>query len=286
MKFTLLKKQSKQRLWILFLLLFVAIFLTACGFSTGGLQNLFQAQEPTSTATEITILDQERLNSPTDTNDNEKITITTSKPEHTKTNKPNGTASHTTTLSATPSLTQTPSITFTNIVVFIPPTNTQIPPTNTRILPSNTPVPPSATPKPTDRQVTEPPTQEPTEEPTEEPTQEPTDVPTEEPTEDPTEEPTDVQTEEPPEAQVCYTLTLSHKGQGTDPVANPKYSQGCPKGQYVAGQFITLSHAIPDANWEIKRWEGTLNNISITNTNSVKMPASAHTAKVIYGKCG
>ncbi len=45
----------------------------------------------------------------------------------------------------------------------------------------------------------------------------------------------------------CYTLTLSHMGQGSDPTASPVNSTGCSTGQYIAGQVITLSGAVPTA---------------------------------------
>jgi len=233
------------------------------------LQDLFNSQEAIPTSTELATRAEVQVLDPTEQDDSEKINPSpTSSDEWTTT--PSITPSYTTSSTVTQSL--TPSVTFTYTFVYIPPTNTQIPATNTRIPPSNTeipptntqipssntPIPPSATPKLTDTQVTEPPTQEPSEEPTTEPTEE----------------------------LVCYILTLSHVGQGTDPVANPKYSQGCPVDQYIAGQIITLSHAIPDANWEIDGWVGTLSNNSTADNNRVKMPAGDHTAKVIYGKCG
>jgi len=247
-------------------LILVAVLLTACGFLPGGWRNLFQAQELTKTATEIGDLDKELANSTMETHDVEQTTTTLSKPESTETKTPSVTASHTASSTVTPSLTTTPTVTFTNTYVYIPPTNTQIPPTNTRIPPSNTPIPPSATPKPTDKIVTEPPTQEPTEAPTEEPTEE--------------------TTQEPTESPVCYMLTLTHEGEGSDPVASPKNSQDCPINQYVQGAMITLSNTIPASRWEIEGWFGTLNDLSVADNNRVKMPARDHTAGVIYGSVG
>jgi len=257
--FTIDIKHWKQRLLIFSLLIFIAIFSTACGLAPKFWQNLFHSQEATPTSTEFTIsLEVQALN-PTEEDIGEKITSSPSSSKNeitTPSVEPSYTASPTITVSLTP------SITFTNTFVFVPPTFTKIPPTSTKVPVSNSPIPPSATPEPTETEVTEPPTQEPTEEPTIEPTEEPT------------------------EAPVCYTLTLSHVGQGTDPFADPKYSQGCPIDQYTAGQIIKLNRAIPDANWEIDGWTGTLSNSSTADNNRVKMPEGDHTAKVIYGRCG
>src|SRR5690606_948891 len=79
-------------------------------------------------------------------------------------------------------------------------------------------------------------------------------------------------------------LTLDHTGQGTDPTASPPNSTGCSAGQYHFGESIALSGAVPDEDWKINGWTGTTNNSSIANTNTVTMPASAHTATVIYGE--
>ncbi len=80
----------------------------------------------------------------------------------------------------------------------------------------------------------------------------------------------------------CYTLTLSHTGNGSDPVASPTNSTGCPAGQYVAGASITLSGAAPDSDYRIGSWTGTANDSSTANANTLTMPASAHTAAVNY----
>jgi hypothetical protein len=50
----------------------------------------------------------------------------------------------------------------------------------------------------------------------------------------------------------------------------------------VAGEVISLSGAVPDSGWEISGWSGTDNDASTASTNSLTMPASAHTASVIY----
>ena len=80
----------------------------------------------------------------------------------------------------------------------------------------------------------------------------------------------------------CYTLTLGHSGQGSDPVATPTSSAGCSAGEYVAGALIQLSGAVPVADWQIDGWNGTGNDASTADTNTVTMPAAAHSAGVIY----
>ena len=82
---------------------------------------------------------------------------------------------------------------------------------------------------------------------------------------------------------LCYALTLSHTGQGSDPVATPAKSIACATdGQYVASESIALSGATPDTGWRIGSWTGAADNNSTANTNSLTMPASAHTASVNY----
>ena len=76
----------------------------------------------------------------------------------------------------------------------------------------------------------------------------------------------------------CYALTLGHTGQGSDPVASPANSTGCANGQYVSGEAIALSGAIPASGWQIDSWSGTSNDPSTSSTNSLTMPASAHSA--------
>ena len=80
----------------------------------------------------------------------------------------------------------------------------------------------------------------------------------------------------------CHTLTISHTGQGSDPLASPTNSTGCPSGQYVEGETIDLSGAIPDSGWRINAWTGTDNDASTANTNAVTMPATDHAVSVIY----
>ncbi len=79
----------------------------------------------------------------------------------------------------------------------------------------------------------------------------------------------------------CYALTLTHTGNGLDPVANPANSAGCPAGQYAAGDIVDLT-AAPDPGWAVAGWAGTDNNVSTLTTNQVTMPAAAHLATVAY----
>ena len=82
----------------------------------------------------------------------------------------------------------------------------------------------------------------------------------------------------------CYALSLGHTGNGSDPVASPTNSTGCIAGEYVAGEFIDLSGAVPDGGWEISGWSGTDNDSSTENTNTLIMPSSAHSAEVNYSE--
>jgi len=80
----------------------------------------------------------------------------------------------------------------------------------------------------------------------------------------------------------CYGLTLGHTGQGSDPVASPTHSAGCPTGQYTADEYVELGGAVPDAGWQIAGWTGTDDDASTAGTNSLTMPADAHSAGVTY----
>ena len=79
----------------------------------------------------------------------------------------------------------------------------------------------------------------------------------------------------------CYTLTRTHTGQGSDPIAAPARSTGCGTGQYVAGEVIALT-ATPAAGWRVAGWSGTNNDGSASTTNAVAMPAAARTVAVNY----
>ena len=78
-----------------------------------------------------------------------------------------------------------------------------------------------------------------------------------------------------------YLLTLSHSGQGADPVAEPPHSPGCDAGRYIAGQAITLT-AAPAEGWEVAGWDGTNDDAATTPTNNLIMPAADHQAGVRY----
>ena len=82
----------------------------------------------------------------------------------------------------------------------------------------------------------------------------------------------------------CYALTLSHTGDGSDPIASPANSTGCANGQYVSGEGIALSGAVPNPGWRITGWTGTDNNASLATSNTVTMPAAAHEASVTYAE--
>ncbi len=84
-----------------------------------------------------------------------------------------------------------------------------------------------------------------------------------------------------PTLTTCYTLTPSHSGSGTNPLATPANSTGCSAGDYVEGEAISLS-ATPEPGWEITGWGGTSNDTSTAATNSLLMPASPHSVSVTY----
>jgi hypothetical protein len=81
---------------------------------------------------------------------------------------------------------------------------------------------------------------------------------------------------------LCYALTLSHAGQGSDPLASPANSSVCPAGKFTAGESIGLSGAAPATGWVIDGWAGTDNDGSTAVTNTVTMPDVDHPASVIY----
>jgi len=80
----------------------------------------------------------------------------------------------------------------------------------------------------------------------------------------------------------CYALTVGHTGQGSDPVASPANSDGCPTGEYTAGVTINLNGATPNNGWYIADWTGTDNDISMANSNIVEMTANNHSVNVNY----
>jgi parallel beta-helix repeat protein len=83
---------------------------------------------------------------------------------------------------------------------------------------------------------------------------------------------------------VCYTLTLTTGVHGSTPAASPTKSAACATaGQYVQSELITLT-AIPDPYYSVASWSGTNNDSSTSTTNTVTMPANAHTVGVIYSQ--
>lgn len=83
----------------------------------------------------------------------------------------------------------------------------------------------------------------------------------------------------------CYGLTRTHSGSGSDPIATPSSSSGCPSGQYHAGETISLN-ASPSSGWEVSGWSGTNNDGSTSTSNSLTMPSSPHTVAVSYAQTG
>ena len=83
--------------------------------------------------------------------------------------------------------------------------------------------------------------------------------------------------------QRCYTLNLSHSGEGTNPAPSPPNSVNCPAGQYVFGANINLS-ATPAAGWQVSSWTGTTNDNSTLTSNTITMPAANHAASVVYSQ--
>jgi hypothetical protein len=79
----------------------------------------------------------------------------------------------------------------------------------------------------------------------------------------------------------CYSLTRSHTGQGSDPLATPAKSAACGTGQYVAGEVISLT-ATPAAGWRVAGWSGTSNDGSTSTSNSLVMPSSGRAIHVTY----
>lgn len=79
----------------------------------------------------------------------------------------------------------------------------------------------------------------------------------------------------------CYTLTRSHTGSGSDPVASPSHSDPCGTGRYVEGELITLQ-ANPGSGWRVAGWSGTDNDASTATSNTLVMPGRNHSVEVTY----
>ncbi len=82
--------------------------------------------------------------------------------------------------------------------------------------------------------------------------------------------------------QVCFSMDLERKGQGTIPRTSPKNSPGCLNGSYLEGVTVALSDANPSAGWSVARWFGTENDNSTASTNSVVTPAENFRVGVLY----
>ena len=70
----------------------------------------------------------------------------------------------------------------------------------------------------------------------------------------------------------CYTLTITHTGDGSDPTATPENSTGCSSGHYLAGETITLT-ATPAAGDWVGSWSGTSDDANTSTTNGLVMPS-------------
>jgi len=79
----------------------------------------------------------------------------------------------------------------------------------------------------------------------------------------------------------CHTLTRTHTGQGSNPIASPANSPGCPAGEYTKSQSIFLT-ATPTTGWRVAGWGGTNNDGSTAGTNMLTMPEADHTVSVTY----
>jgi subtilisin len=79
----------------------------------------------------------------------------------------------------------------------------------------------------------------------------------------------------------CFALTVSHTGSGSDPVASPANSPGCPAGQYKYAEPIQLT-ASPVRGWRVGGWTNTSADGSHKKTNSLTMPAGPVSVAVSY----
>ena len=79
----------------------------------------------------------------------------------------------------------------------------------------------------------------------------------------------------------CYTLTLTSGLFGSPATPDPESSLGCPAGEYVEGEVVDLT-ANPDWGYEVQAWSNTDDDTSTALTNTVTMPAAAHTVNVNY----
>ncbi len=83
-------------------------------------------------------------------------------------------------------------------------------------------------------------------------------------------------------ANVLPVDPRSH-GLGADPTVIPPSSPGCSAGEFFAETPVTLT-AAPSAGWMVSGWTGTDNDGSTAISNTLTMPASAHSAGVEYSQ--
>jgi serine/threonine protein kinase len=82
----------------------------------------------------------------------------------------------------------------------------------------------------------------------------------------------------------CFRLTLVPLGETCGSLnAQLLNSVGCPKGSYASGEHITVE-ALLDTGCLVVSWSGTDNNASTEISNTVTMPAGAHTVSCTFGK--
>ena len=86
-------------------------------------------------------------------------------------------------------------------------------------------------------------------------------------------------------ASLCGTVALSHTGSGMDPTASPLHSAGCPAGQYVSGEIVTLT-AAPAAGWHVAGWSGTSDDLRSTTWNQTTVASGGQPVTVHYEEDG
>ena len=86
------------------------------------------------------------------------------------------------------------------------------------------------------------------------------------------------------EDATCYTLSLSHYGNGLDPFPTPDISPYCPAGEYYPSEQISFT-AEPNPGSGVESWFGTDNDSSHMLSNTLIMPPIAHDVSINYGPC-
>jgi hypothetical protein len=83
----------------------------------------------------------------------------------------------------------------------------------------------------------------------------------------------------------CRTLTRSHTGSGSNPVAIPENSLGCAEGTFAPGETVQLT-ALPSPNQRVKSWTGaSLVPGLAQQSNTLVMPNANHAVAVAYEAC-